>query len=132
MMIQENDIFKYEHILLNTLSGHTNWVRDVAWSPSFGNNYDTIASCSEDGKVIIWKLYPNKDYTEYEQIKKHQVIEKFGVPVWRISWSQTGNMLAVSGTNVNQDNIVVVFQENENSEWEQISVLEQEEDNGKN
>ena len=30
------------------------WVRDVAWAPSIGLPYSTIASCSQDGTVAIW------------------------------------------------------------------------------
>lgn len=29
------------------LEGHTDWVRDVAWCPAIGNDYDLLASCSE-------------------------------------------------------------------------------------
>ena len=40
------------------LSGHTNWVRDVAWAPNMGMPRSTIASASEDGKVMIWSQAP--------------------------------------------------------------------------
>lgn len=36
------------------LSEHGDWVRDVAWAPSIGLPTSTIASCSQDGTVIIW------------------------------------------------------------------------------
>lgn len=29
------------------LKQHTEWVRDVAWCPAMGNDYNTLASCSE-------------------------------------------------------------------------------------
>lgn len=35
---------------------HDDWVRDVAWCNNIGLLHDTIASCSEDNKVKIWKL----------------------------------------------------------------------------
>lgn len=36
------------------LTGHTDWVRDVAWAPNLGMPLNTIASAGQDGKVIIW------------------------------------------------------------------------------
>lgn len=34
---------------------HEDWIRDVAWCNNIGLMYDTIASCSEDQKVKIWR-----------------------------------------------------------------------------
>lgn len=44
------------------LESHTDWVRDVAWAPSIGLPVSRIASCSQDGGVIVWR----KDDTEGE------------------------------------------------------------------
>lgn len=33
---------------------HTDWVRDVAWCPNMGLPQNLIASCSQDGTVVIW------------------------------------------------------------------------------
>ncbi len=42
----------------------------------------------QDNKVIITKLYPNKDENGYEEEKtQYTVIKEFAGPVWRISWS---------------------------------------------
>ena len=70
--------------------GHDDWVRDVAWAPSLGLPGSTIASCSQDKKVVIWKE------TEPGKWSGSDLTEKFGAPVWRVSWSLTGNILAVS------------------------------------
>lgn len=72
-------------------SGHSDWVRDVAWAPALGGGtVATIASCSQDQRVIIWKeTAPGAGWTPTP-------LEKFGGPVWRVSWSLTGNILAVS------------------------------------
>lgn len=32
------------------LSGHSDWVRDVAWAPNLGLPRSTIASCGQDGR----------------------------------------------------------------------------------
>ena len=36
-------------VLEETLHGHRDWVRDVAWAPSVGLPLSTIASCSQVG-----------------------------------------------------------------------------------
>lgn len=41
------------------LTGHTDWVRDVAWAPNLGMPMNTIASAGQDGKVIIWTEQDN-------------------------------------------------------------------------
>ena len=36
------------------LEAHSDWVRDTAWAPSLGPARQTLASCSQDRRVIIW------------------------------------------------------------------------------
>ena len=38
-----------------SLQQHTDWVRDVAWRPSTSTKINTLATCSADGTVLIWK-----------------------------------------------------------------------------
>ncbi|CAE8695002.1 unnamed protein product, partial [Polarella glacialis] len=33
---------------------HGDWIRDVAWRPNVGMPTNTVASCSEDGSIVIW------------------------------------------------------------------------------
>lgn len=68
---------------------HTDWVRDVAWAPRVLKQDNIVASCSEDKTVLIWK--ESEDGT-WEATKMHE----FEEPVWRVSWSMTGHLLAVS------------------------------------
>jgi protein transport protein SEC13 len=68
--------------------GHTDWVRDVAWAPSLLPNHNQVASCAEDGTVLMWELV--------NDMWKATLVHKFDAPVWRVSWSTTGYMLAVS------------------------------------
>ena len=44
----------------------------------------------------------------------------FGAPVWRLSWSVMGNVLAVSDAN----NAVTVWKESVDGKWDQISATE--------
>ena len=36
------------------LTGHSDWVRDVAWAPNLGLPANTLASAGQDGRVFIW------------------------------------------------------------------------------
>lgn len=91
---------------------HVDWVRDVAWAPSLGSAEATIASCSQDKKVIIWTQDAASGSWNPKEIQ-------FSCVVWRVSWSVTGNILAVSGG----DNQVTLWKESLLGEWAQISQL---------
>jgi len=91
---------------------HKDWVRDVAWSPNIGLPTNTVASCSQDGQVYIWTLANNSNDWKYAPLTK------FGDVVWRLSWSITGSILAISGGNNN----VTLWKET-GTEWKQISTI---------
>jgi WD40 repeat protein len=60
---------------------HEDWVRDVAWCNNIGLMHDTVASCSEDEKVKIWKrIDPTKDEWTSKEIA-------LNTPGWKVSWS---------------------------------------------
>lgn len=93
------------------LEGHSDWVRDVAWAPSIGLPNSIIASCSQDCRVIIW----TNDSSSNNWTSK--VLNKFSDVVWHVSWSDTGNILAVSGG----DNKVSLWKETLEGQWVCIS-----------
>ncbi|KAK6176805.1 protein SEC13 homolog [Patella vulgata] len=93
------------------LEGHSDWVRDVAWAPSIGLPKSIIATCSQDCRVIIW----TNDGTSNTWSSK--VLQKFNDVVWHVSWSITGNILAVSGG----DNKVSLWKESTEGQWVCIS-----------
>jgi len=100
----------------HSLEKHEDWVRDVAWAPNIGLSSTTIASCSQDGSVIIWTQDdPTAPFT-------HKRIYKINEVVWRVSWSITGNILAVSGG----DNKVVLLKESLDGEWRQVYTVDNE------
>jgi protein transport protein SEC13 len=72
------------------LEGHSDWVRDVAWAPSVGLSRTFIASASQDRRVIIW----SSDGTSNNWTPL--TLNEFSDIVWHVSWSITGNILAVS------------------------------------
>ena len=98
----------------NTLTGHTDWVRDVAWSPSvLLKSY--IASASQDKTVKIWTSDPSNP-NEW----KCETLE-FDAVLWRVSWSLSGNVLAVS----QGDNKVSLWKENLGGGWENVKVIDE-------
>lgn len=104
-------VWEMEH----ELEGHSDWVRDVAWAPSFGLAVDTIASCSQDRTVLIFTNEKGK------WIKKALKNDLFGDCVWRLSWSLSGNVLAVSCG----DNKVSLWKENVDSSWECLNEFDE-------
>ncbi|CAG8629470.1 1186_t:CDS:2, partial [Acaulospora colombiana] len=97
-----------------TLEGHTDWVRDIAWAPNVGLQKNYLASCSQDKTVYIWTQDALKGWE-----KKLLRNEKFPDVVWRVSWSLSGNVLAVSCG----DNKVTLYKENLKGEWESLGEL---------
>ncbi|XP_067012753.1 protein SEC13 homolog [Anabrus simplex] len=92
------------------LESHSDWVRDVAWAPSIGLPRSTIASCSQDRRVIIWTSDDNITWNP-------TVLHLFDDVIWNVSWSLTGNILAVSGG----DNKVSLWRENIEGQWVCVS-----------
>ncbi|GAQ83077.1 Vesicle coat complex COPII subunit SEC13 [Klebsormidium nitens] len=95
------------------LSKHTDWVRDVAWAPNLGLPKSTIASGGQDGKVVIWTEQKAGEWVGAE-------LNDFKVPVWRVSWSLTGNILAVSDANGN----VTLWKEALDGQWAQVTTVQ--------
>jgi len=93
---------------------HSDWVRDVAWAPSILPNVNVVASCAEDRTVLIWTQSGRN--VEW----KPKLLNKFDAPVWRVSWSVTGHMLAVSSG----DNDVTLWKASMDGSWTQMESLE--------
>ncbi|XP_031499144.1 protein transport protein SEC13 homolog B-like [Nymphaea colorata] len=96
------------------LQKHSDWVRDVAWAPNLGLPKSTIASASQDGSVVIWTAGKEGDQWE------GKVLKDFKTPVWRVSWSLTGNILAVA----NGNNEVSLWKEAVDGQWQQVTTVE--------
>ena len=101
---------KYENNVVLP-NGHSDWVRDVAWSPTLlSKSY--IASASQDKTVRIWTSTNPPDGASWVQT---QTLD-FDTVLWRVSWSLSGNILAISGG----DNRVTLWRENLNGKWEMV------------
>lgn len=105
-----------ESVLLDeVLQGHTDWVRDVSWSPTnLGKSY--VATASQDRTVIIW----TKENNDNKWKKKLLSNDKFPDVCWRASWSLSGNILAISGNDK-----VTLWKENLNGDWESAGEIDQ-------
>lgn len=109
--------------LQQKLEKHTGWVRSVAWAPSLGLPIDTIASAGQDGLVIAWsKSEPGGQFVPV-------VVADYGdTPVWSVSWSTMGNMLAVADAS----GAVKLYKEQVDNHWVLLgdaSVYEQQQRN---
>ncbi len=100
-----------EWVKEHTLARHSDWVRDAAWAPSAGLPYNVIASCSEDRTVVIWSQ--EAAGAPWAPLLLHA----FDAPVWRVSWSVTGNVLAVSSG----EHKVTLWKEGVDRRWVQVS-----------
>lgn len=92
------------------LLAHRDWVRDVAWAPNMGLPMSTIASAGQDGRVFIWE---ESDPGSWKAVN----LPDFQAAVFRVSWSVTGNILAVSDSS----NSVSLWKEGLDKQWQQIS-----------
>jgi protein transport protein SEC13 len=96
------------------LVGHSDWVRDVAWSPTvLQKSY--IASASQDKTVRIWTS-DSSNPTQWSS-----KVLGFDCAVWRVSWSLSGNVLAVSSA----DNKVTLWKETIKGEWDCVKTVEE-------
>ena len=103
------------------LHGHTDTIHCVAWAPSIGKSYQTIATACKDGKVRIFKLYPNQSGTTANVPVEFQIdciaeLNDHREEVWRVEWNLTGSMLASGG----DDGRTLLWQYNYLGEWTQI------------
>lgn len=117
--------------------GHTDWIRDVSWCPSLSLARQQIASCGQDGRVIVWQILRQHPHQQAVgggipatgllmdgssasgEIWKPVVLAAYPDVVWHVSWSLTGNILAVSGG----DNKVTLWKENLEGVWVTLSEI---------
>ncbi|KAL8973769.1 MAG: hypothetical protein Q9197_001983 [Variospora fuerteventurae] len=97
-----------------SLEGHTDWVRDVAWAPTILQK-SYVASASQDKTVRIWTSDPAHP-NEWKS-----TVLTFEAALWRVSWSLSGNVLAVSGG----DNKVSLWKENLKGVWGCVKWIEE-------
>lgn len=97
---------------------HKRWVRDAAWAPATGLPVNQLASCSEDGKVVVWEQ--KRAGGRWEPT----VVRDFGAPVWRVSWSLTGGILAASSGDPTGEATVTLFKQTLLGDWAEIKAAD--------
>lgn len=111
------------------LQGHSDWVRDVAFAPNIGLPRSYLATCSQDRTVLVWTQdSPNSPWNKKALNPSAGALAstpsatpaKFPDTVWRVSWSVSGNVLAVSCG----DGKVTLWKENLKGVWECCSELD--------
>ncbi|KAJ1886531.1 GTPase-activating protein S13, partial [Kickxella alabastrina] len=116
---------KKAYDVIKTLEGHGDWVRDIAYAPNIGLPRTYLASCSQDKNVYIWTQDASltKSAASQNAPAEWNRIQLSSTPfpdvVWRVSWSMSGNVLAVSCG----DNKITLWKENLKGEWERISEI---------
>ena len=101
--------------------GHTDWVRDVAYSPSIGLARTYLASAGQDRVVNVWTQDGAKGTWKQHTLDPSGNGGKFNGPIWRVSWSIGGNVLAVTAG----DGKVTLWKENLKGCWECVSEMQQ-------
>eukprot|EP00667_Euglena_gracilis_P020254 EG_transcript_21910 len=97
------------------IAGHQDWVRDVAWCPNVGVPFRTLATCSQDRTVKLWR-----QQEENSELHLLQELPPFAEAVWRLSWNVMGNILAVT----TGDNKITLFKEGVQDGWKPVSTMD--------
>lgn len=97
------------------LMGHQDWVRDVAWSPNVGVPYRTLATCSQDRTVKIWR----QQEVDGELVQLSE-LPPYSEAVWKLSWNIVGNILAVT----TGDNKVTLLKEGMDDGWKPLTTID--------
>ncbi|RHY15626.1 hypothetical protein B5M09_002401 [Aphanomyces astaci] len=86
-------------------TGHSDWVRDVAWAPNAGMPCNTIASGGDDRRVLIWSQVEAGGPWTVEQLGA-----SFRAPVYRLAWS-----VAVLSVSAGEDSVTLWKQKQQSS-----------------
>lgn len=136
-------IYIYRYDILNhqwtqdgsNLQGHTDWIRDISFSPTtIGLPMSIFASGGQDKRVLIWTSMQSDEnsdsvYTCTAQLppitNENDENALFSDVVWKVNWSPMGLVLAVSYG----DNRVSLWKEDVQGIWECVQDIQDGETN---
>lgn len=99
---------------------HGACVLDVAWRPNLGIPCSMIASCAEDGSVVVW--VQDMEGQPWRARAQWQV----EADARRLAWSNAGSILSVSAG----DSHTFLYREGLDGEWEQVTTFDDKGDAG--
>uniref|UniRef100_A0A0G4GRX5 Uncharacterized protein n=1 Tax=Chromera velia CCMP2878 TaxID=1169474 RepID=A0A0G4GRX5_9ALVE len=95
-----------------TLEGHRARVMSVGWKPNVALPLEILASCGQDGSLIIWNQVAGRSW------EKAQTLQ-VPAPAVQVKWSPCGSVLAVS----HEKNMVSLLTERSDGTWAFVSEL---------
>eukprot|EP00002_Diphylleia_rotans_P038366 TRINITY_DN8711_c0_g1_i2.p1 TRINITY_DN8711_c0_g1~~TRINITY_DN8711_c0_g1_i2.p1 ORF type:complete len:310 (+),score=59.31 TRINITY_DN8711_c0_g1_i2:91-1020(+) len=104
-------------IPVKQLSQSKSWLRGISWAPNLGLPGFVIATCSQDGSVCVWKT--GESHQPEDNWACTRIPRNSKDPAWTVSWSLTGNMLAVSSG----ENQISMYKEGPADTWTAVSTL---------
>lgn len=93
---------------------HGGPIRDVAWRPNIGIPSSAIASCAEDGSIVVW----TQDMAESDWWP--QAVWVADGDARRLSWSKAGTLLAVSVG----DSGSALYKEGPTGQWSTLTSMD--------
>ena len=73
---------------------HSDWVRDVVFSPDGANPFLYLASCGQDKKVVVRRI--RQEHVNDPTADWDTMTVLLDEAAWRLSWSPCGTMLLVT------------------------------------
>ncbi|KTB14515.1 Protein transport protein SEC13-2 [Nakaseomyces glabratus] len=101
------------YVVADTLEGHKDAVTAVDWSPTtLLQSY--VASVSNDKQCLVWTQDHSSKKNDWKKISVNE--GKFEQKLGSVSWSLSGNLLAVS----DDDKNVTIWKESGDGKWEEV------------
>lgn len=98
---------------------HNEWVRDTAFNPDASAPFVVLASCGQDGKVVIRRIAREQFAPNAPDAAWEVSTTAFTTPAWRLSWSPCGSMLLVT---TGDDTVVLTKPTNFTDAWTKAPV----------
>ena len=115
------------NMVYSITDAHTDMIRDLKFSPNVLDDFYTLASCSEDGCMILMTL--PMDMNRLSSLEDgeagHTVIRRDASsgnrdPIWRLCWNLSGRVVSGVSLGENKKASVVSFVKKAENEWDTL------------